>query len=411
MMTINNDTDEMQASSSGTNINQCQPIVNGLLTYLISMMNNSTDPKLVEVTGRYFDLGQVKDSKSLLCDVAHVPFKKRQDIESRTEKVAHIRDIVDIIRKLDRDSTMPLFVVDAIGLAKLPRINAEDISYVSVAEKMSDIYNRMELLSECVGKNSVTIRDNSDKIKNIVEGNNVSYSNIVKSSAGIHIRNASPTALMSPVAMTVSRMPTTPIPSSSSPSVFMTPISMPSTSISPPAPLHESCDVIHPRSYNETNVNRTLSGTIRTTSPARGNTPPEHSSSGTSVSSLNHNAWQTIKGRAKSSRVSYKRMRIQGTVSGSNVKGAPLPTRSMFISRVDRETSDDNMRDWISKQKINIINFERLSHDDAKYKSYKLIVSVSDYVSLCKPSQWPVGICISKYHPPKATEIQNNGIN
>ena len=50
------------------------------------------------------------------------------------------------------------------------------------------------------------------------------------------------------------------------------------------------------------------------------------------------------------------------------------------------------------------INFERLSHDDAKYKSYKLIVSVSDYVSLCKPSQWPVGICISKYHP---TEIQN----
>ena len=86
------------------------------------------------------------------------------------KKVAHIRDIVDIIRKLDRDSTMPLFVVDAIGLAKLPRINAEDISYVSVAEKMSDIYNRMELLSECVGKNSVTIRDNSDKIKILLSG-------------------------------------------------------------------------------------------------------------------------------------------------------------------------------------------------------------------------------------------------
>ena len=82
------------------------------------------------------------------------------------------------------------------------------------------------------------------------------------------------------------------------------------------------------------------------------------------------------------------------------MKGAPLPTRSMFIIRVDRETSDDNMRDWISKQKINII-----------IKSYKLIVSVSDYVSLCKPSQWPVGICISKYHPPKATEIKNNGLN
>ena len=98
--------------------------------------------------------------------------------------------------------------------------------------------------------------------------------------------------------------------------------------------------MLQSRSYNETNVNRTLSGPIRTTSPARGNNPPEHSSSGTSVSSVNHNAWQTIKGRAKSPRVSYKRMRIQGTVSELNVKGAPLPTRSMFISRVDRETSD-----------------------------------------------------------------------
>ena len=43
-MTINNDTDEMQASPSGTTINQCQPIVNGMLTYLISMMNNSPTP-------------------------------------------------------------------------------------------------------------------------------------------------------------------------------------------------------------------------------------------------------------------------------------------------------------------------------------------------------------------------------
>ena len=54
--------------------------------------------------------------------------------------------------------------------------------------------------------------------------------------------------------------------------------------------------------------------------------------------------------------------------------------------------SNDNMRDWISKHKINIINFKRLSHDDAKYNSSRLIVSVSDYVSLCKPNQWRVVI-------------------
>ena len=47
--------------------------------------------------------------------------------------------------------------------------------------------------------------------------------------------------------------------------------------------------------------------------------------------------------------------------------------------------------------------------DVEKYKSYELILSVSDYASLFE--QWHVEICISKYHPPKATEVQNNDIN
>ena len=41
----------------------CQPIVNGLLPFVISIMHISTDPKLVDIIGRYFDLGQVKDRK------------------------------------------------------------------------------------------------------------------------------------------------------------------------------------------------------------------------------------------------------------------------------------------------------------------------------------------------------------
>ena len=73
---------------------------------------------------------------------------KLQDIASRTKKLAHTRDIVDIIRKLYQNSTFPLFVVDAIGLDKLPRINVEDISGVLVADKLSDIIID---LSECVG--------------------------------------------------------------------------------------------------------------------------------------------------------------------------------------------------------------------------------------------------------------------
>ena len=36
--------------------------------------------------------------------------------------MAHIRDITDILRKLDRANTMPFFVVDSVGLAALPKL-------------------------------------------------------------------------------------------------------------------------------------------------------------------------------------------------------------------------------------------------------------------------------------------------
>ena len=61
------------------------------------------------------------------------------------------------------------------------------------------------------------------------------------------------------------------------------------SSVSP----HGSCDMIQSRVQNETNVNRAISAPKCTISPARGYTPPEHSFSGASVSSLNQNHKKT----------------------------------------------------------------------------------------------------------------------
>ena len=60
----------------------------------------------------------------------------RQDSAKRTEKTAHAFDIVEILKKLDTNKKIPTFVIDSFDLAKLPRINTEDITYVSVAEKL-----------------------------------------------------------------------------------------------------------------------------------------------------------------------------------------------------------------------------------------------------------------------------------
>ena len=141
----NNDNDE----------NECPTIVNGMLTFVMSIMRNSMNPKMVEIMGRYFDHQQVKDAKSLLCDISKTPFRKRQDSENIIEKMAHIGDIVDILRELDRSNRVPFFVVDSIGLAALPKLNAEDINYVTVAEKMVDMFNKMEVMNDAIAANTV----------------------------------------------------------------------------------------------------------------------------------------------------------------------------------------------------------------------------------------------------------------
>ena len=50
------------------------PIVNALLTFIISILNIATDPKIIELIGRYYDSTTVKDAKCVLCDVGKMQF-------------------------------------------------------------------------------------------------------------------------------------------------------------------------------------------------------------------------------------------------------------------------------------------------------------------------------------------------
>ena len=433
-MNTNADDNRMPATEGANNRNPCQPIVNALLTFTISILHNSTDPKLVDIIGRYFDIEQVKDAKMMLCDAGNIQYKKRQDSELRTEKMAHIRDIVDVLRKLDRDNSMPFFVVDSVGLAGLPRINAEDISYVAVAEKITDLFSKMEIMNITIAANTTRSIENEDKLKTPVQ--RTSYSNVhvsrpapsrefpelVQKSPNRAMkppprpqtpRSSVPTAhkvvtmsgpqpmsgaQLAPLVVTPSIEPirvTTTAASASVSNVTMNTINTSASSISSPTVTHSARDT------NTTIVRDNITSSVGHRHQI------SHSSSRSSVNSMNnynHNDWQVPRDHVRSLD-RRRRQRIEGTASGSNVRGAPPRTRELFIYRVDKETSDDEVRMWISKQKVKIVNFELLSHTDSKYKSYKLSVSIPDYLHLYKPGHWPIGVCIARYIAPRRTEI------
>ena len=79
--------------------------------------------------------------------------------------------IVEQLRTLDRSNAIPFFVVDATRLAGLPRINTEDISYVVVNEKLTDMLNKMEVMNDAIAANTCRSTNNKQRIEKMSQHN------------------------------------------------------------------------------------------------------------------------------------------------------------------------------------------------------------------------------------------------
>lgn len=83
------------------------------------------------------------------------------------------------------------------------------------------------------------------------------------------------------------------------------------------------------------------------------------------------------------------------------VLGAPAPSRHIVIERVMRSTSLESLRKLIDKNGIIVRSLEALSHVEAKYQKFKLEVPKSDLQKVYNGENWPVGVCVRPYFPPK----------
>ena len=84
------------------------------------------------------------------------------------KKTAHALDIVEILKKFDKNKEISTFVIDIFDLAKLPRIYTEDITYVLVAEKVAELEAKINLMHAAIAFNTVRSTNNSDTIKSIM---------------------------------------------------------------------------------------------------------------------------------------------------------------------------------------------------------------------------------------------------
>ena len=145
-------------NNGDNNNNACVPIVSALLTFTVAIYRNGSHDRVIQLLMSEFSIQEIKEAKNILCDVAKKPFHKRRTTDARSEKAAHLVDICEIITKLD-DNNMPLFVMDSVSFARLPRVNAEDVSYIAIASRLAETNAKLDMMNTLISENAARSLD------------------------------------------------------------------------------------------------------------------------------------------------------------------------------------------------------------------------------------------------------------
>ena len=105
-----------------------------------------------------------------------------------------------------------------------------------------------------------------------------------------------------------------------------------------------------------------------------------------------------IRKQRKEFNKAVKRQVISGCSKGQSVvKGAPEPSRDLFIYRVDTATALEDLKQYIVDHGFAVRSLEMMSKPDAQWKSFKLTVPRSQFDSLFDSNVWPEGICVRRF--------------
>lgn len=84
--------------------------------------------------------------------------------------------------------------------------------------------------------------------------------------------------------------------------------------------------------------------------------------------------------------------------SAAGLQGAPLPSRDFFISRAMKGTTVEKVREHLRCCDIDVRDLTVISHNEAKFTSFKLTVPISEISKVIDPDNWPTGINVRKYY-------------
>jgi uncharacterized coiled-coil protein SlyX len=368
-----------------------QYIVSELLCYVCQYMRICTRDQLIKILNTFYNLEEIVKAKTILHDTFDSlgEFAKRKTSIQRSEKSAHVEDVVS--NMFDLDSLGADFKFVALDLRRIPKWDPTNLDNFAIAEKLSMLEGRLSHLELTASENKVEVSEWKDRVAKVEKrlnnndqdiavlyGKTASYSDKVK-----HDMSVRPSIS----GISVDKSPTVPdktpdlgLPDASKNTSFVARLF---AKASPPKQVKVALE--------KTEVPK---GTKKTTFLGA------HAPS---------KELEVLEGgfqyqRSERLRQARKRAVITGTGRSTTIRGGPPPIRQFFVHRVVKGVTEQDIKDYLSENDIVFNDVCILSKLEATFSSFRVSVPINMVQKIMDGEMWPEGIRVRKYFPPKSQD-------
>ena len=320
---------------------------------------------------------------------------KPKDSSTRPEKEAHLFDIINALLKLDKAENSPIIVIDALSLQKIPRSHPEELNNISLIDRLNkmeqNITQIVTTLDQYIAENMVL----KEKVEDLSK-QKPSFATVVnstgnpRSNAGLVDTNLTRTDTHSASLNTNINLSTSSRPQSNSQSTR-------GGSSSGRGQGARGRGRGGP--YQQSGTTSTKHLLFPGGETWGSSTSLDRISKSDAGSGFTYQYHHKKKERQKHNKI------IRGTATpSSGLTGAPEPSRHLFVYRATQETTVSDLENFAVDKNFTVRNVECMSNQNAKFKSFKLSVPMSEFDRLFEDDLWPEGIRVRRFIPPRNTQ-------
>ena len=387
-------------------------IDNVLMTFVCYGLNTSGVPSTVNAASVTFSEKEVVEAKDVLWETckSNLDVDKTRRVASvnRTEKMAHLTDIVEASSELMSKNKMPRCITDAIGMARWPTFNNAVVSATNYAE----MYKKLDEKFACLEK---TVASNTDRITKMTSASGgprhkekpvhskMDRNSKMDGAGGANEKFKDPNldARVAKMMLGEQKVQATHEPSAQI-DVFSSSDQLAAKS-DRHVGLHRESESDETQLKDKTDeqgqeasvesyaavLNIPGGGSVEFSVPNSG--PQSHSMNGG-----NHG-----RNHSDGFKVQHSiRKVITGTGSGGKITSAmTTKRRSVFLSNLSVSVEDTDLSEHLLGCGVLGARFRKVSPRGATSKSYKVDVSEQYYDKLCNPEIWSEGVKLRDWNP------------